>query len=140
MKRLLIAAAVVSAGLAGSWVWGAWGRWEAEAALDAATSRARLLEARGAVLDARLDIYAVNFGNASQHFEAARTLLREVQEQLQQAGRQDDARRLDEPLTRIGEAQRMAGNLDQGANSHAAAAAASIDEVLKTVTIAPPDR
>jgi hypothetical protein len=134
MKRILIVAALVIAALAGSWMWGAWGRWEAEAALHAVTARARLLEARGAVLDARLDIYAVNFGNASQHFEAARTLLRDVQEQLRQAGRQDEATRLDEPLARIGEAQRMAGNLDQGANSHAAAAAASIDEVLKTVT------
>lgn len=31
----------------------------------------RLLEGRAALLDARLDIYSVNFGDASRHFEAA---------------------------------------------------------------------
>jgi hypothetical protein len=32
-----------------------------------------LLEGRAAVLEARLDIYSVNFGEASRHLEAARS-------------------------------------------------------------------
>lgn len=129
MKRILAVSAVVLAALGAGWVWGAWGRSGTEAALQAAALQRRLLEARAAILDARLDIYTVNFGNASQHFEAARTLLQDAQEQLRDAGRQDDANRLDHPLARITEAQRMAGNLDQGAQPHAAAAASGIDEV-----------
>lgn len=52
------------------WVWGASGRSNSDRALQIAELRAELLEGRAAVLDARLDIYSVNFGEASRHFEA----------------------------------------------------------------------
>jgi hypothetical protein len=40
------------------------------------TCAATYLKGRAAVLDARLDVYSVNVGNASAHSEAARTTLR----------------------------------------------------------------
>jgi hypothetical protein len=55
------------------WVWGASDRSNSDRALQIAELRTKLLEGRAAVLDARLDIYSVNFGEASGHFEAART-------------------------------------------------------------------
>lgn len=132
MKRTLIVVAFVLIAIASGWIWGAWGRWAAERSRDAAELRRALFEARGAILEARLDIYAVNFGNASQHFESARDLLRDAQERLRAAGRQEDARLLDQALSRVDEAQRMAGNLDQAANSRASTVVTTIDEVLGT--------
>jgi len=99
-------------------------------ALDAAELRESLLEGRAAVLDARLDIYSVNFGDASRHLEAARTAVRAAAARLNDLGRTDDAKRLDPALARIDDAQRLAGKLSQEANAVAADAARTIDEVL----------
>jgi hypothetical protein len=112
------------------WVWGASGRSDTDRALQIAELRADLLEGRAAVLDARLDIYSVNFGEASRHFEAARSALRAADARLTSLGRQEDATPLQAALTRIDEAQRMAGQLNQDANALAADAAKTIDGVL----------
>ena len=40
---------------------------------------------RGELLDARVDIYTVNFGEASRHFETARSGVRAAKERLQWA-------------------------------------------------------
>lgn len=100
--------------------------------LQASELRGDLLQARAAVLDARLDIYSVNFGEASRHFEAARTGARAASERLNGLGRQDDVKRLELALTRIDEAQRLAGQLNQDANARAAEAAKAIADVLGT--------
>jgi hypothetical protein len=112
------------------WAWGAWGRSDINHALRIAELRDDLLEGRAAVLDARLEIYSVNFGEASRHFEAARTALRVAAARLNELGRQEDAKRLEIALTRIDEAQRMAGQLNQDANALAADAAKLINDVL----------
>jgi hypothetical protein len=112
------------------WVWGASGRSDTDRALQIAELRADLLEGRTAVLDARLDIYSVNFGEASRHFEAARSALRAAGARLTSLGREEDATPLAAALTRIDEAQRMAGQLNQNANALAADAAKTIDGVL----------
>ena len=135
MKRLLIGVVVSLVALAAGWVWGSWGRWEAERTLHASELRRELVEARGAVLDARLAIYNVNFGNATQHLEAARTVIHSAQNRLQAAGRDEDVERLDRVLSRIDEARRTAGNLDQAANTHAATAASAISELLKSLPL-----
>ena len=112
------------------WAWGASGRSDITRALRIAELRGGLLEGRAAVLDARLDIYSVNFGDASRHFEAARTTLRAADARLNDLGRREDATRLKAAVTRIDEAQRMAGQLNQNANALAADAAKTIDDVL----------
>ena len=112
------------------WAWGASGRSDITRALRIAELRGGLLEGRAAVLDARLDIYSVNFGDASRHLEAARTALRAADARLNDLGRREDATRLKAAVTRIDEAQRMAGQLNQNANALAADAAKTIDDVL----------
>jgi hypothetical protein len=130
MKLILgIGVALVVAFGAG-WAWGASGRSDINRALQLANVHADLVDGRVAVLDARLDIYSVNFGDASRHFEAARTALRSADARLEGLDRQEDAKRLNAALTRIDGAQRMAGQLNQDANALAAEAATIINDVL----------
>lgn len=76
-------------------VWGASGRSDLNRALRIAELRDGLLEGRAAVLDGRLDIYSVNVGEASRHFEAARSALHATVARLNDLGRQADAKRLE---------------------------------------------
>jgi hypothetical protein len=130
MKRILGIGVALLAALGAGWAWGASGRSEINRALRFAELRDGLLEGRAAVLDARLDIYSVNFGEASRHLEAARSALSAADARLNGLGLQDDAKRLEIALARIDEAQRMAGRLNQDANALAADAAKTINEVL----------
>jgi hypothetical protein len=130
MKLILGTGVALLAALGVGWAWGASGRSDINRALRIAELRDGLLEARAAVLEARLDIYSVNFGEASRHLEAARSALRAAEARLNGLDRQDDVTRLKIALTRIDEAQRMAGQLNQDANSVAADAAKTINDVL----------
>ena len=130
MKRMLGIGVALLVALGVGWAWGASGRSDINRALQSAELRGGLLEGRAAVLDARLAIYSVNFGEASRHLEAARTALRAADARLQRLNRQEDVERLKIALTRIDEAQRMAGQLNQDANALAADAAKTINDVL----------
>jgi hypothetical protein len=130
MKRILGIGAALLVALGIGWAWGASGRADINRALQMAELRDGLREGRGAVLDARLDIYSVNFGDASRHLEAARSALRAAEARLTDLGRREDVERVKIALTRIDEAQRMAGQLSQNANSVAADAAKTINDVL----------
>lgn len=131
MKLLLGIGVALLAALGVGWAWGTSGRSDVERALQTADLRGSLLEGRAAVLDARLDIYGINFGDASRHLEAARSALRDAAARLNGLGRRDEAKRLELALLRVDDAQRMAGQLNQDANALAADAAKTIDEVLK---------
>lgn len=130
MKLILGIGVGLLVALGVGWVWGASGRADISRALQIAELRDGLLEGRAAVLDARLDIYSVNFGEASRHLEAARTALRAADARLKALGRQEDSKRLEVALARIDETQRMAGQLSQDANALAADAAKTISDVL----------
>ena len=127
----IVVAVLVALGAA--WLWGASGRWEAQRALGMSELQNDLLDARSAVLDARLAIYSVNFGEASRHLEDARGLLRRADERLKGLGRQEDAKQLEPAITQIDEAQRLAGRLDQDANSRAGDAAKTLSDVLASL-------
>jgi len=99
-------------------------------ALQASELRGELHGARAAVLDARVAIYSVNFGEASRHLEGARGLLGRADDRLKSLGRDDEARQVHSALASIDEAQRMAGKLDQSANSRAGEAAKVVADVL----------
>jgi hypothetical protein len=131
MKRILGRGVALLVALGVGWVWGASGRSDISRALQLAELRDGLLEGRAAVLDARLDIYSVNFGEASRHLEMARSALRAADARLNDLGRQEEATQLKIALARIDEAQRAAGQLSQNANSQAADAARTINEVLE---------
>jgi hypothetical protein len=130
MKLTLGIGAALLVTLGVGWGWGAWGKADVNRALQASELRDGLLEARTAVLDARLDIYSVNFGEASRHLEAARAAVRLTDARLTALGRQADVKQLELASTRIDEAQRMAGLLNQDANALAADAANAINDVL----------
>ena len=72
-------------------------------ALQASELRGELLGARAAVLDARVAIYSVNFGEASRHLEDARGLLGRADERLTSLGRDDEVKQVQ---TRSGEHRR----------------------------------
>ena len=132
MKRILGIGVALLVALGAGWVWGTSGRSELTRALRIAELRDGLLEGRAAVLDARLAIYSVNFGEASRHFEAARSALRAAEARLNSLGRPADTKALELALAKIDEAQRMAGQLNQDANALAADAAKAVNDVLDT--------
>ena len=124
-----IAGALLVALLAG-WIWGASGRSDAARALETAELRSDLLGARAAILDARVAIYSVNFGEASQHLENARGLLRRVEQRFKSLAQDDDGKQVQAALAAIDDAQRMTGKLDQSANSRAGDAAKMLADLL----------
>jgi hypothetical protein len=130
MKLALGIAAGLAVALLAGWLWGRSGRPDMATALQTSDLRGELLGARAATLDARVAIYNVNFGEASKHLEDARGLLRRTDERLKSLGRDDEVRQVQAALASIDEAQRMAGQLDQGANSRAGEAAKAIADVL----------
>jgi hypothetical protein len=101
------------------YAWGASGRAVAESALTDARQRLDMVEARGALLDARVSLYNNNFGDASRRFEDAKEPLRRVRARYQDDGRSDAAAGIDAALVHIEEAQRLAGQLDPTANARA---------------------
>jgi hypothetical protein len=127
----IVVALVVA--LSAAWLWGSSGKRDLQRALDAAELRNDLLDARGAALSARVDLFIVNFGDASRDFEAARTALRRAESRLKTLGRDEDVKRVGVALGRIDEAQQLAGKLDQTANTRAADALKPVDEILAAV-------
>jgi hypothetical protein len=130
MKLILGIAAGLAVALLAVWIWGRSSRAEMTPALQASELRGELLGARAAVLDARVAIYSVNFGEASRHLEDARGLLRRADERLKSLGRDDEFRQVQTALASIDDAQRMAGKLDQSANTRAGEAAKTVADVL----------
>jgi hypothetical protein len=130
MKLILwVAGGLVVALLAG-WIWGRSGQSDTARALQTSELRGDLLGARAAVLDARVAVYSVNFGEASRHLEDARGLLGRAEERLKRLGRDDQVKQVQAAQATIEDAQRMAGKLDQNANSRAGEAAKMIADVL----------
>ncbi len=112
------------------WLIGASGQSDATRTLTTTELRGELVGARAAILDARVAIYSVNFGEASQHLENARGLLRRAEERFKGLARDDEVKRVQAALTTIDDAQRMAGKLDQSANSRAGEAAKMLADLL----------
>ena len=116
--------------LVAGWIWGASGRSDIARALQTSELRGELLGARAAALDARVAIYSVNFGEASRHLEDARGMLRRADGRLKSLGREDEVKQVQTAMAGIDDAQRMAGKLDQSANSRAGEAARIVAQLL----------
>ena len=114
----MLVALVVALGL--GYAWGASGSRPLTSALDDTKQQLDLAEARGHLLDARVSLYNVNFGDASRQFEEAKAPLRRVQDRYQQRERSAAAESIAAALERVAEAQRLAAKLDQTANAKAA--------------------
>ena len=121
MQRVakLILAALVAAiiTLGFGYAWGAYGRSSVQTALDEARQQLDLAEARGHLLDARVSLYNMNFGDASRRLEEAKAPLRRTHQRFVDDDKDDAARALATALEQVDEAQRLANKLDQAANT-----------------------
>jgi len=122
---------------AGGWFWGATGRWGAERALHAIELQQDLVLGRSALLETRLAIYSVNFGEASQHLESARAALGRAHGQLAALGRTQDAAQGQEAPIGADGAPTPAGNPDQNADSPAGPARKLVADVIEAGAKAP---
>jgi hypothetical protein len=123
----VILALIVAFGI--GYGWGSSGRSPIEDALSQSRLQLDLAEARGHLLDARVSLFNVNFGDASKHFEEAKTPLGSVRDRLQKDGDRDAAAKIGTALDQIAEAQKLAAKLDQTANAKAG-------EALETIKLA----
>src|SRR4051794_33222622 len=133
MTKVKLVAAIgiaLAVALVAGWMLGATERSAMARRLQTSELRDDLLGARGAVLDARVAIYAVNFGEASRHLEGARGLLDRADRRLSSLGRAADLHQLATARARIDDAQRMTGKLDQSANTRAGEAAQIMAQML----------
>lgn len=108
--------------------WGASGRATAQNAVDGLRQQLDIAAARGAILDARVSLYNVNFGDAQRQLEESKAPLTRARDRAKEDGRNAAADALTKALAEVGEAQRLAAKLDQGANSRAAEALKAISE------------
>jgi hypothetical protein len=104
------------------WITGASGKSDLELARRAAAERADEAEVRGLVLDGRVQLYTMNYGEATRRFADARTILERVQTELREQGLGERAGRLEVALGHLREAQRLALALDPSAHNQAAEA------------------
>ena len=112
-----VVALLVTLGL--GYGWGGSGRGVLTRTLDETRQQLDLAEARGSLLDARVSLYNVNFGDASRHFEEAKSPLRRAQDRYQSAGKSAAATSIAAALEHAAEGQRLAGKLDPSANAKA---------------------
>lgn len=110
-------AVIVSFGF--GYTFGGAGRGTTQTALEETRGRLDLAEARGQILDARVSLYNMNFGDASRHFEDAKPALRRVHQRYQNERKNAAASSIAAALEHLAEGQRLAGKLDQAANSKA---------------------
>jgi hypothetical protein len=109
--------AIVLLGL--GYAWGSSGRRALQSSLAEATERLDIAEARGQLLDARVSLYNMNFGDASRRFEEAKVPLRRIRQHYVDTGNDEAVRAVSAGLEHVDEAQRLAGKLDPAANSKA---------------------
>ncbi len=121
------------AAVAVGWFWGASGKAELKARAQSAELKADVLGARSHLLQARVDLYNVNFGDASRHMEAAKASLATVTAKWRETGSSDAADKTAAVIARVDEAQQLAGKLDTAANTRAGTAITLLDAVPLTV-------
>lgn len=118
---LAVMLAVMLATLAGGWLWGAAGRADLERALRSARVQGDLLEARAALLAARVNLCDADFQGVSRHLESARAFVALADARPQTAEVAMELRRLDLAGFRleIDQARRLAAVLARGAGASA---------------------
>lgn len=126
IKIALGVAVALLVALAAGFVWGATGRRAAEQALDDARQQLDLAEARGRILDARVSLYNVNFGDAQRQLADAKAPLNRARARYEADGADAAAQAMAAAIAHTEEAQRLASRLDPAANGEAGQALTSI--------------
>jgi hypothetical protein len=129
LKLVLIVVVLVIVALALGYGWGASGRATAQQAVDEVKQQLDLADARAHILDARVSLYNVNFGDAQRQLDDARAPLTRAHDRALAEKKQGPADALSAALGHVQDAQRLAGRLDQNANSQA-------NEALKSIQTA----
>jgi len=118
--KLVLAAFVAAIVIAGiGYAMGGSGRYQLQSSLDETRQRLDVAEARGHLLEARVSLYNVNFGDASKHFEESKAPLRRVRDRFQRVGKNAASGSIAAAMAHVDEAQRLAGKLDQASNAKA---------------------
>jgi hypothetical protein len=130
LKQLLVVVVLIIVALGLGFAWGASGRMTLEHGLTDAQQQLDLSDARSRVLDARVSLYNVNFGDAQRQLEDAKAPLTRARDRMQADGNKDAASALSTALTKVQDAQRLASRLDQGANTQAGEALKSIQSAI----------
>jgi hypothetical protein len=129
LKLVLVAIVVLIVAIGLGFAWGASGRLAAQRAVEDTKQQLDLAEARGRLLEARVSLYNVNFGDAQRQLEEAKTPLTRARDRYQQDGKREAAEGISAALAHIQEAQRLAAKLDPNANNQAS-------EALKAIQVA----
>jgi hypothetical protein len=95
--------------------------------------RLQLAESRGLLLDARVAVYLVNFGQASQHLTFAAPGLAAARATLAATRRPELAARIEAAERELNAARDLASKVNQDANSRAGEAARLVGEVMQAV-------
>lgn len=122
LKAVLAMLVALALAVLGGWIWGARGHWRAEDALARAGVGLHLANARGNMLAARVNLFEVNFGDASRNLERAKADLVTAAEGFDRMGLSDEAAAAREAASRVDNARQLAGSLDQTANTRLAEA------------------
>jgi hypothetical protein len=130
-KLLTGIAVAVCVTLGIGWLWGASGKSSVELARQGLEERLDLSEARRAILDGRVSLFLVNFGDASRHFDEARGFIEHAQLRWRETGQAERAGRLEVVLAHARDAQRLAAALDAGAQNAADAALQALTAIEK---------
>ena len=118
--------------LAAGWVWGASGRLELQSRLNDADLRVQISDARGRLLAARVDLYSLNFGAATQNLEAAKIPLEAVIHRYERDGETARVAEAQGALRAVEDARRLAAQLDQSAQGAAAGALAALERATRS--------
>jgi hypothetical protein len=127
---LYIGLTVIFAAVVG-WLYGWSGGRSATSALEGTRLRVSLLQARLQLLDARVNLYGVNFGDASRNLEYSKPELTTARGLLDNAGRRDLVEKIDTALNKVREAQQLTAKLNQDANSRTGEAASLVNDVVQ---------
>jgi len=122
LKAILAMLIALALAVLGGWIWGAAGQSRTETALERAGASLHLAEARASMLAARVNLFEVNFGDASRNLENARADLLTAAGALDRMRRTSEAAAARDVAARVDDARQMAGRLDQTANTRIAEA------------------
>jgi hypothetical protein len=109
------------------WLVGSSGRSTADQERRAFEERADFASARALILEGRVSLFLVNFGDASRRFEEARVIVERAQTRLRESGQAERAGRLEIVLTKLRDAQRLSSSLDAAAQNAAAEALRALE-------------
>jgi hypothetical protein len=127
LKILLWGVAVALALLGTGWLWGASGRWDAQASVRDAELRLRLSEAQGALARSRADLFELNYGEASRRLGQAMRSLSDAANRFDASGQKEAADTVRDALAKATQAQQLAASVNTTANERAAEALKSLD-------------